>query len=315
MKLQQLRFLVEVVDNGLNVTTASERLYTSQPGVSKQIRLLEDELGVTIFERVGKRFTGLTAAGLAVTERARRVLLEAENLRRVSAEFSDEAAGTLTVATTHTQARYVLPRIVAEFTRLYPRVRLAIRAGNPSQVAELVQRGDAEVGLATESLTASSELVSMPAYSWTHKVIVPEGHALLAEGSLSLQVLAKYPIVTYDPAFSGRSRLDEAFTRAQIAPNLVLTAVDSDVIKTYVGMGLGVGILAGLAFDTERDKGLIAIEAGHLFGVQVTRVALRRGVLPRNFTLAFLELLSPQLTPSAVLAAGRGDDGERDYSI
>jgi LysR family cys regulon transcriptional activator len=314
MKLQQLRFLVEVVDNGLNVTTASERLYTSQPGVSKQIRLLEEELGVTIFERSGKRFTGLTPAGVAVAAGARRVLQEAENLRRVSAEFSDEAAGTLTVATTHTQARYVLPRIVAEFTKLYPRVRLAIRAGNPMQVAELVQRGDAEVGLATESLATSAALISLPAYSWTHKVIVPEGHPLLAEPHLSLQALVEYPIVTYDPAFSGRSRVDEAFTRAKLIPNLILTAVDSDVIKTYVEMGLGVGILTGLAFDSERDKGLVALEAGHLFGVQLTRVALRRGVLPRRFTLVFLELLSAQLTPAAVLAAGR-DSGDSAYSI
>lgn len=314
MKLQQLRFLIEVVDNGLNVTTASERLYTSQPGVSKQLRLLEEELGVTIFERAGKRFTGLTAAGVAVSESARRVLLEAENLRRVSAEFSDEAAGTLTVATTHTQARYVLPRIVAEFTKRYPRVRLAIRAGNPMQVAELVQRGEAEIGLATEALAASSALISMPAYTWTHKIVVPEGHPLLLEPHLSLQVLMQYPIITYDPAFSGRSRLDEAFAKAELVPNLILTAVDSDVIKTYVGMGLGVGILAGLAFDAERDKGLVALEAGHLFGVQVTRAALRRGVLPRRFTQVFLELLSPQMTPAALLAAGR-DPGDGDYSI
>lgn len=314
MKLQQLRFLTEVVDNGLNVTTASERLYTSQPGVSKQIRLLEEELGVTIFERSGKRFTGLTAAGAAVVEGARRVLLEAENLRRVSAEFSDEAAGTLTVATTHTQARYVLPRIVAEFTKQYPRVRLAIRAGNPMQVAEMIERGEAEVGLATESLASSTALISLPAYSWTHKVVVPDGHPLVREDHLSLQTLAQYPIVTYDPAFSGRSRLDEAFAKAALTPNLILTAVDSDVIKTYVAMGLGVGILAGPAFDLERDKGLVAIEAGHLFGVQVTRVALRRGVLPRRFTLVFLELLSPQLTPAAVTAAGREDSGG-DYSI
>jgi DNA-binding transcriptional LysR family regulator len=178
---------------------------------------------------------------VAVTETARRVLTEAENLRRVGAEFSDEAAGTLTIATTHTQARYVLPRIVAEFTKLYPRVRLAIRAANPMQVAEMVQRGEADLGIATESLLASPALVSLPAYSWTHRVIVPEGHSLLKQQALSLQALAEYPIVTYDPAFSGRTRLDEAFAKAKVTPNLVLTAVDSDVIKTYVAMGLGVG--------------------------------------------------------------------------
>lgn len=314
MKLQQLRFLVEVVDNGLNVTTASERLYTSQPGISKQIRMLEEELGVTIFERVGKRFTGLTAAGLAVVETARKVLLEAENLRRVGAEFSDDAAGTLTVATTHTQARYVLPRVVAEFTRLFPRVKLAIRAGNPMQVADMVQRGEADLGIATESLVSSPTLVSLPAYSWTHRVIVPEGHALLRQASLSLQALAEYPIVTYDPAFSGRTRLDEAFARAQVTPNLALTAVDSDVIKTYVAMGLGVGIIAEVAFDAERDRGLVALEAGHLFGVQTTRAALRRGVLPRRFALAFLGILSPQLSPEAVAAASR-EQGDSEYSI
>lgn len=313
MKLQQLRFLVEVVDNGLNVTSASERLFTSQPGISKQIRLLEEELGVTIFERAGKRFTGLTPAGLAVTETARKVLLEAENLRRVSAEFSDEAAGTLTVATTHTQARYVLPRIVAEFTRLYPRVKLSIRAVSPLQVADRVQRGEADLGIATESLQSSAQLVSLPAYSWTHRVIVPPGHALLAE-TLTLQALAAYPIVTYDPAFSGRTRLDEAFARAGVQPNLAMTAVDSDVIKTYVEMGVGVGIIAEVAFDAERDRGLVAIEAGHLFGVQTTRAALRRGVQPRRFALAFLALLSPQLTPAAVAAAMR-DRGEDAYSI
>ncbi|HTJ97805.1 MAG TPA: CysB family HTH-type transcriptional regulator [Rhodocyclaceae bacterium] len=314
MKLQQLRFLIEVVDNGLNVTTASERLFTSQPGISKQIRLLEEELGVTIFERVGKRFTSLTAAGVAVTETARRVLTEAENLRRVGAEFSDEAAGTLTVATTHTQARYVLPRVVAEFTKLYPRVRLAIRAANPMQVAEMVQRGEADLGIATESLLASPALISLPAYSWTHRVIAPAGHPLLLQKSLSLQALAEYPIVTYDPAFSGRSRLDEAFAKAKIQPNLALTAVDSDVIKTYVAMGLGVGIIAEVAFDAERDRGLVALDAGPLFGVQVTRAALRRGVVPRRFTLAFLELLSPQLTAAAVAAASR-EGGESSYSI
>lgn len=314
MKLQQLRFLVEVVDNGLNVTSASERLFTSQPGISKQIRLLEEELGVVIFERAGKRFTGLTPAGLAVTETARKVLLEAENLRRVSAEFSDEAAGTLTVATTHTQARYVLPPVVAEFTRRYPRVKLSIRAANPLQVADMVQRGDADLGIATESLQASPGLISLPAYSWTHRVIVPEGHPLQQE-ALTLQTLAAWPIVTYDPAFSGRTRLDEAFARAGLTPNLVMTAVDSDVIKTYVGMGLGVGIIAEAAFDAERDRGLVAIEAGHLFGVQTTRAALRRGVQPRRFALAFLELLSPQLTPAAVAAASRERGEGGGYSI
>lgn len=314
MKLQQLRFLVEVVDCGLNVTLASDRLFTSQPGISKQIRLLEEELGVTIFERVGKRFTGLTTAGAAVTETARRVLREAENLKRVGAEFSDEAAGTLTIATTHTQARYVLPRVVAEFSRQFPRVRLAIRTANPLQVAEMVARGDADIGIATESLHSSDTLVSMPAYSWKHLIVVPTGHALVASGDVSLQALNQYPIVTYDPAFSGRTRIDEAFARVQLTPNYALTAVDSDVIKTYVAMNLGVGILAEVAFDPVRDVGLLALPAGHLFGVQTTRVALRRGVVARRFALAFLAILSPRLSPEYVAAASR-EQGEGEYSI
>jgi len=305
MKLQQLRFLIEVVDTGLNVTAASERLFTSQPGISKQIRLLEDELGVTIFERMGKRFTGLTAAGAAIVETARRVLLETENLRKIGAEFSDEAAGTLTIATTHTQARYVLPKIVAEFTRRYPRVKLSIRTGSPTRAAEAVQRGDADLGLATESLDPSPTLASLPGYTWTHRIIAPVGHPILEIPHLSLRQLNFYPLVTYDPAFSGRSRIDDAFRRAELEPNLVLTAIDSDVIKTYVAMGLGVGIITEVAYDPERDQGLVAIDAGHLFGVNTTRVALRRGARPRSFVLDFLRLFSPNLTPDVMAAAHR----------
>lgn len=305
MKLQQLRFLIEVVDTGLNVTAASERLYTSQPGISKQIRLLEDELGITIFERMGKRFTGLTPAGHAVVEIGRRVLLEAENLKKVGAEFSDEAGGTLTIATTHTQARYVLPRIVAEFTKRYPRVKLSIRTGSPTSAAEAVQRGEADIGLATESLNASASLISLPGYSWTHRIIAPRGHPILGVPHVSLKALNQYSLITYDPAFSGRTRIDEAFRRAELTPNLVLTAIDSDVIKTYVGMGLGVGIITEVAYDPERDQGLAAIDAGHIFGINTTRVALRRGAMPRRFVLDFLHMFSPNLTADVVTAANR----------
>ena len=303
MKLQQLRFLIEVVDSALSVTTAARRLYTSQPGISKQIRLLEDELGVTIFERSGKRLTGLTAAGEAIVSSARRVLLEAENFKRVGEECRDEGSGSLTIATTHTQARYVLPTVVAEFVRRFPQVRLQIREASPSQVADTVQRGDAEVGIATESLAEVAGLVSLPAYSWMHLVIVPDGHELLSSRTLTLKELARYPLITYDPAYSGRTRLDRAFQRAGIVPNFVLTAIDSDVIKTYVDLGLGVGIIAERAFDPRRDTGLQAIPAGQLFGTNVTRVALRLGTHPRSFVTTFLSLLSPQLTPEAILAA------------
>lgn len=305
MKLQQLRFLIEVVDSGLNVTLAAERLFTSQPGVSKQIRLLEDELGMRIFERAGKRFTAVTGAGESILRAARRVLLEAENFRNVAEELRDEDAGTLTVATTHAQARYVLPRVVAEFIRRYPRVRLSISEGDPHHVANAVQRGEADLGIATEALAKAPGLVSLPAYSWNHCVIVLPDHPLLALQPLTLKALVRFPLISYDPAFSGRTRIDDGFARAGLTPNLVLTAVDSDVIKTYVSLGLGVGIVAEMAIDPQRDSGLVALPAGHLFGANTTRIALRRGAYPRTFAMVFAELVSPALTPESLSAASR----------
>ncbi len=313
MKLQQLRFLIEVVDSGLNVTLAAERLFTSQPGVSKQIRLLETELGFTIFERSGKRFTGITPAGETIVKASRKVLLEAENFRRVSEELRDEEAGTLTIATTHTQARYVLPRVVAEFTKRFPRVRLSIREGDPARVADTVRRGDADLGIATEALADTPGLISLPAYTWKHCIIAPQGHPVLAEKSLTLKTLTKYPLITYDPAFSGRTRLDQGFAKAGVVPNLVLTAVDSDVIKTYVNLGLGVGVIAEMAFDPQRDGDLQAIPAGHLFGTNTTRIAFRQGSLPRRFSLVFAQLLSPSLTPELISTASA--DGTQSYDI
>jgi LysR family transcriptional regulator, cys regulon transcriptional activator len=312
MKLQQLRFLIEVADSGLNVTVAAERLFTSQPGVSKQVRQLEDELGIAIFERNGKRFVGITAAGKSVIQAARKVLLEADNLKRTAEELRDESIGTLTIATTHSQARYVLPRVVAEFTRRFPKVRLSIREVDPDHVTQAVLRGEADIGIATEALAKAAGLVTLPAYAWNHKVIAPLDHAVL-KTALSLKSLARYPLITYDPAFSGRSRINEAFKRASLTPNIVLTAVDSDVIKTYVSLGLGIGIIAEMAYDAQRDNNLGAIDAGSLFGTNMTRVGLLRGVMSRSFAMAFLEILSPQLTVAAVSAANR-DDGE-SYDI
>jgi LysR family cys regulon transcriptional activator len=304
MKLQQLRFLVEVVDSGLNVTVAAERMFTSQPGVSKQVRQLEDELGIVVFERSGKRFTGVTAAGVNVIQAARRVLLEIDNLKRTAEELRDESTGTLTIATTHTQARYVLPHVVAEFTRRFPKVKLSIREGDPHRVAETVLRGEADIGIATEALALAAGIVTLPAYPWNHRVIAPIDHAIF-KTALSLKALAQYPLITYDPAFSGRSRIDDAFKRAGIVPNIVLTAIDSDVIKTYVSLGLGIGIIAEMAYDAQRDTTLGARDAGTLFGANMTRVGLRRGIISRKFALEFLELLSPQLTATAVTAAIR----------
>ncbi|CAG4882681.1 HTH-type transcriptional regulator SsuR [Georgfuchsia toluolica] len=306
MKLQQLRFLIEVADSNLNVTVAAERMFTSQPGVSKQVRQLEEELGITVFERNGKRFIGITAAGAEVIRAARRVLLEVDNLKRTADDQLDESTGTLTVATTHTQARYVLPRVVAEFTRRFPKVKLSIREGDPHRVTETVLRGEADIGIATESLAKEAGLVTLPAYTWHHLVIAPLNHPVL-KNTLSLKALAKYPLITYDPMFSGRSRIDAAFKRVGVMPNLVLTAVDSDVIKTYVSLGLGIGIIAEVAYDAQRDNSLGAVDAGSLFGANMTRVGLRRGVISRKFALVFLELLSPQLSAAAVAAASRDD--------
>lgn len=313
MKLQQLRFLLEVIDSGLNVTVAADRLFTSQPGVSKQIRQLEDELGLTIFERSGKRFTGLTDSGQVLVRSARRVLLEAENFRKVAEELRDEEAVSLTVATTHAQARYVLPRVVAEFTRLHPRVRLSIRESEPLRIAEILRRGDADIGIATEALAQAEGLVSLPAYQWHHNVIAPEGHPLTRDASLTLGRLVEYPLITYDPAFSGRGLIDAAFARAGVTPKLVLTAVGSDVIKTYVALGMGVGIIAEMACDAEKDNGLVSIPAGQLFGTNTTRVAFRQGAYPRRMAIAFAELLSPSITPELVRQAGGEDHGS--YAI
>lgn len=313
MKLQQLRFLVEVVDSGLNVTQASERLFTSQPGVSKQVRLLEDELGFSIFERSGKRFTALTRAGAQIVDAARRVLMEADNFKWLSDDLRDDQSGSLVIATTHTQARYVLPQVVAEFIRRFPKVRLSIREGDPRRVADMLLRGEADIGIATEALATTPGLASFPAYRWNHCLIVPAGHPLLAEAHLSLKSLAAYPLITYDAAFSGRTRLDDAFARAGVVPNLVLTAVDADVIKTYVSLGLGVGIIAEMAAETPRDGTLETIPVGHLFGTNTTRLGIRQGAQPRHAALVFAEILSPNLTADVLLAASVGDDG--DFAI
>src|ERR1700716_318621 len=246
MNLQQLRYVRETVRQGLNLTEAAKKLFTSQPGVSKQIRELENELGVEIFVRHGKRF-------VAVIER---LLQEAENLKQVGSEFKDQAAGTLTIATTHTQARYSLPKVVGAFKRRYPKVHLTIKQGNPPQLAEMVIAREADMAIATEALDNYPKLLALPGYEWRHCAVVPVKHPLAKEQRLTLEMLARYPIVTYDPAFAGRSRIDEAFQAQGLTPDIVLSAVDSDVIKTYVELGLGIGVIAAMAFDEKRDRHL-----------------------------------------------------------
>jgi len=307
MKLQQLRYLREVAKRGLNLSEAAEALHTSQPGISKQIRLLEDELGVDILVRNGKRVVDVTKPGRVILDIAERILQDTENLKQVGREFRDQAAGTLTIATTHTQARYSLPRVVSEFKRRYPKVRLTLQQGSPPQLAEMVMAGEADIAIATEALDQYPKLLALASYQWRHCVVVPEKHPLLREKRVTLEMLAQYPIITYDPAFAGRSHIDEAFRAQELAPNIVLSAVDSDVIKTYVELGLGIGIIARVAFDDKRDRNLRAVEIGHLFGTMTTRIAVRRGSALRGFAYDFIELFSPRLTRAVVDATLKGE--------
>jgi len=313
MKLQQLRFLAEVARRGLNVSEAADALHTSQPGVSKQIRALEDELGVQVFVRHGKRLVEITEPGKAVVAIAERILAEAQNLRRAGEEFANEKLGTLTIAATHTQARYALPKSVAAFKRRYPKVQLVIHQGNPTQICEQVAAGEADLCVATEAIAAYPELISMPVYQWNRCVVVPPRHPLLA-GPLTLEALAQHPIVTYDFAFANRSLVQKAFAARGLEPNVVLTALDSDVIKTYVELGLGVGILAQMAFDAKRDASLRALDASHLFESSTTRLGIKRGAYLRRYAYEFIELFAPHLPRKVVERAVVGKEAS-NYEV
>ncbi|MDE3009870.1 MAG: CysB family HTH-type transcriptional regulator [Pseudomonadota bacterium] len=306
MKLQQLRFLVEVAKSGLNVSQAAERLHTSQPGVSKQVRLLEDELGLDIFVRNGKRVVGITEGGRRILEIAERVLIEADNLRAAGREAARPDAGTLVVATTHTQARYRLPAIIARFRGVYPDVRFILHQGNPVQVAEEVVAGRADLAIATEALDRYPDLVMLPCYQWNRVVVAPKGHSLLEQPVLTLEQLARWPLLSYDSAFTGQSRIHEAFARRELHPDMVLTALDADVIKTYVRLGMGVGIIAAMAFDADQDHDLGVLDAGHLFTSSTTRIAIRRGAYLRRYTYAFIESFASHLDAHTVDLALRG---------
>lgn len=306
MKLQQLRCLTEVARRNLNVSEAAEALHTSQPGVSKQIRALEDELGVQVFVRHGKRLVSVTEPGKAVIAIAERILSEAQNLRRAGEEYANDQLGTLTIAATHTQARYALPKAVAAFKRRYPKVELLLHQGNPTQICEQVIAGEADMGVATEMISLYPELVSLPVYQWNRVVVVPPKHPLLKE-PLTLEKLAEHPIVTYDFAFANRSLVQKAFETRGLKPHVVLSAQDSDVIKTYVELGMGVGIVAAIAFDPERDRTLRALDARHLFEVNLTRLAIRRGTWLRGYVYAFIESFAPTLTRAVVERAMAGE--------
>jgi LysR family transcriptional regulator, cys regulon transcriptional activator len=315
VKLQQLRCLREVVKAGLSISDAAKALHTSQPGVSKQIQMLEEQLGLRVFERHGKRIVGITAPGKAVLAIADRLLAETENLKRVGEEFRNEASGSFTIATTHTQARYVLPSIIKRFMALYPAVQLNLHQGNPTQVAQQAASGEADLAIATEAVEHFQELVLLPCYQWNRSVVVPPEHPLLKEKPPTLEAIARYPLVTYDFAFTGRTQMNKAFERRGVTPNVVLTAIDADVIKAYVELGLGVGIIASMAFDAKRDSNLRAIDASHLFESSTTRIGLRRGAYLRRYVYDFIELFAPHLTRETVDAAMRGSVRGASYEI
>jgi DNA-binding transcriptional LysR family regulator len=309
MNFQQLRYVRETVRQGLNLTEAANKLFTSQPGVSKQIRELENELGVEIFVRRGKRLVSLTEPGRMVVKIIDELLQHADNLKVAAREFQDQASGTLAVATTHTQARYALPAVVRQFKRRYPKVHLTLKQGNPPQLAEMVLAGEADLAIATEALDHYPKLLALPGYQWNHCVVAPARHPLAKSERVTLEELARYPLITYDPAFAGRTHIDEAFAARGLHPDIVLSAIDADVIKTYVELEMGIGIVAAMAFDAKRDRGLRALDASHLFKSNTTRIAIRRGAYLRGYAYAFIELFSPQLTREVIDAtlAGKGE--------
>jgi LysR family cys regulon transcriptional activator len=300
MNFQQLRFVREAVRQNMNLTEVANVLYTSQSGVSKQIKDLEDELGVDIFVRRGKRLTGLTEPGKAVHQLIERMLLDAENLRRVARQYAEQDTGPLVLATTHTQARYSLPKVIHQFTNVYPKVNLALRQGSPPQIAQMVLTGEADIGIATEGLDGYGDIVTFPGYTWHHTVVVPTGHALTSKSSVSLEDVAEYPIITYDQDFTGRSHIDQAFAKAGVLPDVVLTAIDADVIKTYVELGMGVGIVAAMAYDATRDTGLVELDTQHLFESSTTRVGLRKGAFLRSYAYRLIEMFAPHLTETEI---------------
>ncbi|HRO49404.1 MAG TPA: CysB family HTH-type transcriptional regulator [Hyphomicrobium sp.] len=302
MNFQQLRIIRETVRRNFNLTDVANALYTSQSGVSKHIKDLEDELGVELFVRRGKRLLGLTEPGRELVGIVERILLDTQNIKKLGEQFANRDRGKLDVATTHTQARYALPPVVAKFREAYPNVHLVLHQGSPAEIARMLAEGAADIGIATESLKDAPELASFPYYSWHHGVVVRVGHALEQAGKLTLETLAEWPLITYSEGFTGRPKIDKAFADAGIVPDIVLSALDADVIKSYVDLGLGVGIVASQAFEPQRDPELRLIDATHLFEVNTSQIAVRRGAYLRGYAYRFIEYCSPALTEAVVRA-------------
>lgn len=313
MKLQQLRYIVEIVNQNLNITEAAETLYTSQPGISKQVRLLESELGINIFERNGKHIKGLTPAGEKIVEIARELLVKAQSIKAVAEEQTRPNKGILRIATTNTQARYMLPAIISRFKAKYPDVSLHLHQGSPTQIYDALMAGEVDLAITTEAQYLFEDVVSLPCYRWNRSVIVKPDHPLATlanqKQQLTVQQLAQYELITYTFGFTGRSDLDQAFNQEGLEPNIVFTATDADVIKTYVRLGLGVGIMASMA-HTEEDDDLVAIDASHLFQSSMTRIAFKRGMFLRNYMYDFIHYFSPHLTKMQVEQAEQLRDND-----
>lgn len=306
MNFQQLRIVRETVRQNFNLTEVADALFTSQPGVSKHIKDLEEELGVELFNRKGKRLTGLTEPGKELIGIVERLLLDAQNIKQLADQFTQKDEGQLVIATTHTQARYILPRVVKQFKEAFPKVHLVLHQGSPDEIVSLLQTGQADIGIATESLEGAEQIVTFPYYQWHHAVIVPEGHPLESSESLSLAQIAAYPIITYHEGFTGRGQIDKAFADAGLSLDIIMSALDADVIKSYVELGLGVGIVASMAYSDVRDQGLALLETEHLFRKNTTVIGVRRGHYLRGFAHRFMELCSASLTESVVKQSASG---------
>jgi LysR family transcriptional regulator, cys regulon transcriptional activator len=315
MNFQQLRIVRETVRRNFNLTEVANTLFTSQSGVSKHIKDLEDELGVELFVRRGKRLLGLTDPGKEMIEVVERILVDTANIKRLGEQFSNREQGQLVIATTHTQARYVLPHVVAAFRTAFPKVRLTLHQGSPTEIASMLGNGEADIGICTETLRDVGALITFPFYSWHHGVVVPRGHALEKVPSLTLEAIAEWPIITYHEGFTGRGNVDRTFAQAGLAPDIVMSAMDTDVLKAYVELGLGVGIIAAMAFDPRRDTALRLIDADHLFNANTSLIAVRRGSYLRNYAYRFIELCSPALPERAVRAAVMAEPGKSEVGI
>ena len=294
MKLQQLKCVFQIVQSEFNISKASEALNTSQPGVSKQIKLLEDEIGIKIFQRNGKRLVGLTEPGELILSSIERILQESNNIKVISEEYIQKDQGTFTIATTHTQARYKLPKVVEEFVKKYPKINLNIHQGNPSQVTDQIINGEADVGIATESINLSEDIHTIPCYQWNRCVVMPKNHPLTEVRKITLEDLAAYPMITYDYAFTGSTIVSEVFKNANIEPNIMLTAIDADVIKTYVSLNMGIGLIAEMAFDATTDHPMVSRDVSHLFPLSTTYIGIRRENFLRKYTSDFIRMFIPK---------------------